>query len=58
MTRSDLQELLYANEKDNKIVVYISSLESIRQTRDGCRAMLKVFDLLQLKVGRVGTFGL
>ena len=51
MTRSDLQELLYHNEKDNKIVVYTSSLESIRHTRDGCRAMLTVFDLLQLKVG-------
>ena len=29
---------------------YISSLESIRRTRDACNSMLKIFDLLQLKV--------
>jgi glutaredoxin-related protein len=43
-------ERLYAAEKDKKIVIYTTSLAAIRATRDECGAMLKLFDLLHLKV--------
>lgn len=47
---SELLEQLYFAEKDGTIVVYTTSLEAIRKTRDDCTQMLKMFDLLNLKV--------
>ena len=46
---SELLEQLYHAEKDGTIVIYTTSLEAIRKTRDDCTQMLKLFELLNLK---------
>eukprot|EP00041_Stephanoeca_diplocostata_P028915 m.837490 g.837490 ORF g.837490 m.837490 type:complete len:600 (+) comp23461_c0_seq15:514-2313(+) len=48
--KSELLEQLYLAERDRTIVVYTTSLQAIRTTRDDCVRMLKLFDLLTLKV--------
>lgn len=40
----------YFAEREQTIVVYTTSLQAIRKTRDDCTQMLKLFDLLALKV--------
>lgn len=39
---SELLEQLYNEEKNNTIVVYVTSVNAVRQTREDCDKMLKV----------------
>eukprot|EP00039_Didymoeca_costata_P001939 m.56401 g.56401 ORF g.56401 m.56401 type:complete len:570 (-) comp11037_c0_seq2:84-1793(-) len=48
--KSELHQRLYHAEKDNKIVIYISSLEAIRTTRDNCARLLQIFEILNVKI--------
>eukprot|EP00042_Codosiga_hollandica_P054493 m.738774 g.738774 ORF g.738774 m.738774 type:complete len:563 (+) comp58912_c1_seq4:482-2170(+) len=48
--RSELHERLYQEEKDNIIVVYMTSLQTVRTTFDNCNAALKMFSLYGVKV--------
>jgi glutaredoxin domain-containing cysteine-rich protein 1 len=47
---SELLERLYSAEKNDTIVLYTTSLEAVRKTRDDCTQMLKLFELLNLRV--------
>ena len=47
---SEMLERLF-HEEQGKIVVYITSMQAIRKVYDDCRALLKVHDPLQCRVG-------
>ena len=47
---SELLEKLYHEEKNNKIVVYITSMAMIRKTYEDCKVVLKIFETLNKKI--------
>eukprot|EP00038_Savillea_parva_P019141 m.26611 g.26611 ORF g.26611 m.26611 type:complete len:628 (+) comp4329_c0_seq1:315-2198(+) len=48
--QNELTRKLYFIEKNQTIVLYITSLEAVRRTRDDCSRMLKIFETMCLKV--------
>lgn len=46
----ELRDRLYAAEKNDTIVLYVTTLEAVRATRDKCSRILKIFEILGLKV--------
>ena len=47
---SELLEKLYHEEKVDKVVAYVTSLDAVRKPFDDCNAVLKLMELLRLKV--------
>eukprot|EP00047_Mylnosiga_fluctuans_P023378 m.137204 g.137204 ORF g.137204 m.137204 type:complete len:608 (+) comp9563_c0_seq4:58-1881(+) len=46
---SPLEERLY-NEEKGKIVVYVTSVQAVRDVYEKCQRVLKIFELLRLKI--------
>lgn len=46
---SPLQERLFTEEK-GKIVVYVTSVQAVRPRYEACQRVLKIFELMQLKI--------